>query len=193
MASHTSPLVRQNTRPLASEQGAYLRRRQTENYQQQATTNHHDPQQDRIRPTPDSSNSQNERNEQQENRPPTTPSHRWEGTIATFTVLLTFITGMQVWTYMASERAVVTVENFSVSLVPDKPLVINWSVRNSGRTTAFIIDMNVTTRIGPNLEKIPQYKPMGRVSIKGPLVAGGVVSATTKDRKSTRLNSSHRL
>ena len=70
--------------------------------------------------------------------------------VALFTAILTVFTGvlmlvgaLQTWVFVVSERAFVTVGNFTLSIVPDAPLAAVFLVKNNGKSVGSIIDFNI--------------------------------------------------
>jgi hypothetical protein len=87
--------------------------------------------------------------------------------VALFTCVLTIISGVQAWAFIASERAFVTVARPDLSLIakaPDQPFQIPLVVVNTGRDTAIATGFNVT--LMTSLPEKPQYIPISHASIK---------------------------
>jgi hypothetical protein len=94
--------------------------------------------------------------------------------VAAFTGLLTIVTGTQVWAFIQSERASVTVVAIgpNTPIKSNQPLVFGLIMRNGGKSTADIVDGNVTLNFGPNkLPEKPRYIP-GNVTIEGQIISG---------------------
>jgi hypothetical protein len=96
--------------------------------------------------------------------------------VAYFTGLLVIVGAIQVWTFIVTERALVTPSKVSLDttrLAANRPLVINIEVKNSGHTAAFVIDTNITALWTPNeLPAKPAYQPMRKMLVVGPMVPG---------------------
>jgi hypothetical protein len=135
-------------------------------------------------------NTRNRRDESEHNQQETAVARRLDW-VAVFTLLLVIVGAFQVWVYMVTERAYLSLSAIGMDSPPtaDKPIVLRLQVKNSGRTTAFVVDANVTVfAVAPNeqLPEKPRYTAGGRVSaIFGPIVAGdtffGTVRPQTRD------------
>jgi hypothetical protein len=100
--------------------------------------------------------------------------------ITLFTLVLMIFTGIQVWAFVASERAFVGLTGIgSTTLVPLIPVVLNIRIRNAGRGVAFVIDSNTTLwlRDAP-LPTTPEYNRQNANSrLNGSLPAGSDYNA----------------
>ena len=78
--------------------------------------------------------------------------------LAIFTVLLALVSCLQVWAFIQSERAFLFVltPKFDGGFAPHKPLVLLADIKNSGRSTGFINDFNVTLKVVASNDKLPR-------------------------------------
>lgn len=96
--------------------------------------------------------------------------------LALFTALLTFITAVQVWAFIQSERAFLTVAapQFTGGFAANKELTLIIDVKNSGRSTGFIDKFNTTLKFYPRdkpLPDVPEYEKE-QAEIPGPVLPG---------------------
>jgi hypothetical protein len=102
-------------------------------------------------------------------------------TLEVFTLILAFSTSIQVWAFMKSERAFLSIETMLISgnqIRDGSPIVFSMQIRNSGRSTSFITNTLFTVSIRPDdLPLIPNYSPQGK-DFRGPVPAQGVYNAT---------------
>jgi hypothetical protein len=107
---------------------------------------------------------------------------RTVGIIEVFTAVLALSTCIQVWAFIQSERSFVSITGMSIEggkITTGKPLSLSIELRNSGRTSAFIEASNVSVSIAKTgMPPNPQYLE-GHSVLKGPVVAGGIKTATT--------------
>ena len=97
--------------------------------------------------------------------------------ITLFTAVLTAFTGvlmmvgaLQAWAFVVSERAFLTVGNFTLSIVPDAPLAAVFLVKNTGKSVGSVIDFNIA--FSKSLAPKPDYaKPLSGMYI-GPILPG---------------------
>jgi hypothetical protein len=99
------------------------------------------------------------------------------GPIEFFTAILALSTVMQVYAFIESERAFLSIKGGNIEGVRpmgDLPLVLEFQIHNSGRSSAFIDSMNATAQIGTDdLPEYPAYSAGGRSAVRGPVIAGG--------------------
>jgi hypothetical protein len=127
------------------------------------------------------------------NRSATVNRTSWWDPITLFTGVLVLVGIAQVWSFVASERAFLSVSalQFAGGLAAEKKVSIKFAIKNSGRTTAFVEDFNVTLKIvTPGLSKVPlkpEYKE-GAEMAPGGIVPGGAHchSESPRLRRATR-------
>lgn len=108
------------------------------------------------------------------------PIVRLTGMITLFTFALALIAGLQLLTFIQSERAFVAPAstNFATELVPGiAHLPMYLDIQNSGRSTAFVEELSVA--ITHNLPSKPQYFDTINIAFP-PIVAGGVSRRSSK-------------
>jgi hypothetical protein len=97
--------------------------------------------------------------------------------VALFTAVLTVFTGvlmlvgaLQTWAFVVSERAFLTVGNFTMSIAPDVPLAVIFALKNTGKSVGSIIDFNIA--FSNSLAPKPDYAvPLSGLYI-GPILPG---------------------
>ena len=97
--------------------------------------------------------------------------------VALFTAVLTVFTGvlmlvgaLQTWAFVVSERAFLTVTNFTLNIAPDTPLTAVFVIKNTGKSVGSIIDFN--TAFSTSLPPKPNYViPLSGTYI-GPILPG---------------------
>jgi hypothetical protein len=103
--------------------------------------------------------------------------------IALFTLLLVIVAVLQLYTYIATERAVVTTGDIQFkgmnNLTVGQPLTAVIGGKNSGRTTAFITKARFYSRLVikrpfPSRPEYPEVAKITNSSVNGPFVAQGV-------------------
>jgi hypothetical protein len=96
------------------------------------------------------------------------------------TLGLVAVGGLQVWSFVESERAALTINLTGIEgekLAVGKPIVVQVSIENSGKGIAFFQDGAVDTRTSQLIPEKPQYL-MGTFDVQGPIAAGATVSGT---------------
>jgi hypothetical protein len=104
--------------------------------------------------------------------------------IEKFTGVLCIVAGFQCWVFIASERPFVSVSQIMIAggeLKADVPLAFIEAVKNSGKTTAFVVDSR-------NIVRTQAYVPvdrglrkyMAKTTAKGPVVAGDTNSIISR-------------
>jgi hypothetical protein len=86
--------------------------------------------------------------------------------LALFTIVLTIVSGIQAWAFIASERAFVSIVSPDISRIadpPDEPFAMPLIALDSGRSTARVTAFNVT--LVNSLPATPQYVPITSFSI----------------------------
>jgi hypothetical protein len=79
--------------------------------------------------------------------------------LAIFTIVLAISTSVQVWAFIESERAFVTIDIVGVEggkILEAQPVVLNLSVRNFGRESAFMEEAVISYQLGA-LPREPRY------------------------------------
>jgi hypothetical protein len=109
----------------------------------------------------------------------TDPVAGFTGWLVVATVLLGFIALCQVWAFIQSERAFLTIGAMSFSkghLVANEPAVITYTIKNGGKGTAFIEKFSQTTMIAVSdpLPPTPVYRETPFPGLIGPVIGGGV-------------------
>jgi hypothetical protein len=97
--------------------------------------------------------------------------------VALFTAVLTLFTGilmlvgaLQTWAFVASERAFLTVGNFTLTIAPDAPLAPVFLIKNTGKSVGSIVDFNIA--FSKSLAPKPNYAtPLSGMYI-GPILPG---------------------
>jgi|SRR5690242_8648630 hypothetical protein len=93
--------------------------------------------------------------------------------LAFFTVVLAISTSIQVWAFIESERAFVNIDIVGVEMgkiSEGRPVILNLSVRNSGRETAFMEEAVISYQLGA-LPPEPHYA-RGDIKFVGPVPPG---------------------
>ena len=111
------------------------------------------------------------------------------GPIDVFTGLLVFVGAIQVWTFVRTERAYISLDSVALTAIPaaNQPIVIRLDVKNDGRTTAFVTSADATFRVtNVPLPKYPEYVPSEIPAIAGPLVAGSIFHGTLRPQGQDR-------
>ncbi len=103
--------------------------------------------------------------------------------VAYFTLVLAMFTGVQIWAFVSSERAFISVEpadpraKISAS---DNPIVLRVIIRNGGRSTAMTVEYDVDGKLLPgDLPPIPVYVGIHQ-GVVGPVLPGGFRYATER-------------
>jgi hypothetical protein len=94
---------------------------------------------------------------------------------------------IQAWAFIQSERAFIGFLGIisPFELVPEIPITAQAKIKNAGRSTAFVIDANVTTTITLDpLPKNPSYERdnSAAIEVAGPLTAGQEQIVTLRPR-----------
>ena len=109
--------------------------------------------------------------------------------IVLLTFLLVVIGGFQVWSFVQSERAFLSVSSisFAAGLEANKPIRLLVSIKNGGETTAFIEAFNLTaTFTTPGLNSLrptPRYEEGAEELGPGSVVAGATAHVRVSLRK----------
>jgi hypothetical protein len=112
---------------------------------------------------------------------------RWTRVVGVFTSVLAIVGGIQAWAFIQSERAFLSLAAMQfdgVHLAAEKRVTILVDVKNSGRSTGFVTDFNITTTITPSatkLPKIPDYQQGPGIAV-GPIVAAGTKKVIANPR-----------
>ena len=78
---------------------------------------------------------------------------------------------LQTWAFVVSERAFLTVGNFTVSsIAPDVPLAAVFSLKNTGKSVGSIIDLNIA--FSKSLAPKPDYSTALSGLYIGPILPG---------------------
>jgi len=113
---------------------------------------------------------------QQHDELPIRPFSRLKiNSIAFFTFILTIVTALQVWAFITSERAFVSISDISIGTSPilaNDPIQFTVRIQNGGKSTA-IIKALLTHIYWGELPEIPQYKTTEKPLRSGPVIAGG--------------------
>jgi hypothetical protein len=110
------------------------------------------------------------------------PTEKSNFFIALFSGLLALVTIFQAWAFVQSQRAFLSVAalKFLDGLAPNQKVSPVFGIRNGGRSTAVMDELNVTfkTVTPPNVFPLtPQYFE-GTEIAPGPIVADGTVNVT---------------
>ena len=99
------------------------------------------------------------------------PVAKFTGWVAAFTMILSSIATIQLITFIKSERAFLSVLPASQNrLAPSQSqTAIHLAIRNSGKSTAIISDMNTTAQIGKG--DLPKQREFAYASGKAPYEA----------------------
>jgi hypothetical protein len=102
-------------------------------------------------------------------------------TLEVFTLILAVAAGIQAWAFIQSERAFLSIETMQIAgnqIRDGNPIVLSIQIRNSGRSTSFIMDTIFRVDIRPDdLPLIPYYARGGNI-IRGPVPAQSGYNAT---------------
>ena len=106
--------------------------------------------------------------------------------VGVFTACLMFLSGLQVLAFIQSERAFAALSTirFKGGFGAQKELSLVLEIRNSGKSTAFVDEINITSmfiRAGASPPEKPIYGPM-RSPAPGPILANGVTLVTSNLR-----------
>ncbi|MFZ0845659.1 MAG: hypothetical protein WAM62_07690 [Pseudolabrys sp.] len=84
-----------------------------------------------------------------------------------FTFAIAAFTCIQVWAFIESERAFLSVigarNGPADILTADKPVAIAMTIKNSGRSTAIVDDFNMTVTIHDPLPVVPKYETLNEL------------------------------
>jgi hypothetical protein len=107
------------------------------------------------------------------------PTDKFTFWVAAFTGVLAIATSFQVWAFIQSERAVLTVDYAleGQRLTADRPIGLFFSIQNSGKSLATITNFNVTLRIIDKLPEAPKYITLLGFAL-GPIPPAGIGKAT---------------
>lgn len=100
---------------------------------------------------------------------------RWTRVVGIFTVVLGIVGVVQAWAFIQSERAFLYFQIQGILPDPlraEAPISVDFSVTNTGRSQAFIIDEKITLAEYANL---PERRPpflVSKYEAKGPIPAG---------------------
>ena len=99
--------------------------------------------------------------------------------VAAFTGLLTFVTGVQVWAFIQSERAFISPASmtFRPPVAPEKIAVFDMKIGNSGNSTANI--KHHVYNVAEALPETPAYPDWGDITLS-PVVGGGSIQFQIK-------------
>ena len=115
--------------------------------------------------------------------------------VALFTLMLVIVVFLQLYTYTATERAVVTIADIQFkgknNPTVGQPLTAVIDVKNSGRSTAFITRARFYSRLVfkqpfPSRPEYPEFAKVTNSAVNGPLVAQEI------DQVFFRLDNAHR-
>jgi hypothetical protein len=102
---------------------------------------------------------------------------RWTRVVGVFTAVLAALGAIQCWAFIQSERAFIAPAAFRLTtdeLKPNVPVVLNLEIKNSGKSTGFVKELNITTWFYEKSRSLPDEPKYlkGRDISPGPIVAG---------------------
>jgi hypothetical protein len=116
---------------------------------------------------------------------------RWTSAVGLFTGVLALLAALQLWAFVQSERAFLSVAGISIDggLLPkagDPSYRVTMQVRNAGRNTAFVDRLLLDEAYGPTqpMPQQPEYKDEPRLGVPPPIPADTTVPANDHMQRS---------